>query len=89
MKRTLVVRSPVVIELFVGDLHGRRELLVAAADEALPVRVVPLGGGLDGVPVVDVLNEQVHLKILDELGLVEGLQEEACVSVPDIGEIFV
>jgi hypothetical protein len=41
------------------------------------------------VPVVNVLDEQVHLKVLDELGLVEGLQEEACVSVPDIGEFFV
>jgi hypothetical protein len=41
------------------------------------------------VPVIDVLNERVHLKVLDELRFVEGLQKKACVSVPDIGEIFV
>ncbi len=41
------------------------------------------------VPVIDVLNEQVHLKVLDELRFVEGLQKKACVSVPDIGDIFV
>ncbi len=40
------------------------------------------------VPVVNTLNEQVHLVVCDERWLIEGLQKKTCLAIPNVGEFI-
>jgi hypothetical protein len=41
-----------------------------------------------GVPIVDILNEKVHLEVLNERGLIEGLQQKGSLAMPYIRQIL-
>jgi hypothetical protein len=56
MERPFIVCRPVIIELFVGDLHARRHLLVVAVREELALELEKANFGC--ILVADAIREE-------------------------------